>query len=82
MRNVSRVTFLLYVDFLRYPRSEPDSMTRLVPRARSNLYTVAARDSCTSPACGGQGLRRTGPFWVAAFRAKQRFGSSTWIRQD
>ena len=57
-----RVTFLLS-QMLRHPWSEPDWHDAARCRARSNLYTVAVRDSCTNiPLAADKGSGRTGPF--------------------
>ena len=50
--------------------------------ARSNSHSVVARSDCTNIPLAAAGLRRTRPFWKAAFEAIVGGGSSTWIRQD
>jgi len=50
--------------------------------ARSNSHSVVARgDRTRIPLATGR-LERTGPFFVAAFEAKQSIGSSTRIGRD
>jgi len=67
----------------RYPRSEPDCMDLgSFPRQINLTFGRRARRLHQDPACGGWGLKRTRPFWTAAFWAMVAFGSSTWIRQD
>jgi hypothetical protein len=54
----------------------------LVLPARSNSHSVVARgDRTRIPLATGR-LERTGPFFVAAFEAKQSIGSSTRIGRD
>jgi hypothetical protein len=80
---VVRVTFFALRRLLRHPRSEPNCMTRLVyPSQIQLIYGRRTGRLHQHPACGGRGLRRTKPFYETAFQAKQKFGSSTWIRQD
>jgi hypothetical protein len=50
------------------PRSEPARMTRPVSDAASNSHPVAKLCRLHQfPACVGQGFRRAGPFFFAAF---------------
>ena len=50
--------------------------------ARSTSHSAAIRDGCTNIPLAADGLRKTKPFWEAAFQAMDLVGSSTWIRQD
>ena len=72
-----------YSPVFRYPRSEPDCMTRGSSPSTINLTSGRhSRWLHQYPACGGQGLRRMLPFLAAALSAMVPLGSSTWIRQD
>src|SRR5271166_975730 len=66
----------------RYPRSEPDCMTRPVsehdqPHIRSPLETAAPTSRLRR--AGAQGTK---PFYQSAYRAMVTIGSSTRIRQN
>jgi hypothetical protein len=80
---VVRVTFFAFRRLLRYPRSEPDYMTRLVAEPDPAYIRSAVRDSGTNiPLAADKGSGRRDHSTIRHFRAKHCFGSSTWIRQD
>jgi transposase len=80
---VVRVTFFAFRRLLRYPRSEPDCMTRLVAEPDPAYIRSAVRDSGTNiPLAADKGSGRRDHSTIQHFRAKHCFGSSTWIRQD
>lgn len=59
-------------------------MTRLVyPSQIQLIYGRCLRQRHQHPACGGQGLRRTRPFWLTAISGPCIFSDGpTWIHQD
>ena len=65
------------VPYVCDPRFEPVS-TIWLP-TRSNSHSVVARGDRTRIPLATDRLERTGPFFVAAFEAKQSIGSSTRI---
>src|SRR5438105_10142092 len=71
-----RVTLMNFQYSLRYPRSEPNCMTRPLFRARSTSHSVAVHDGCTDiPLAAGKAQedenhsrkRRFRP-WLASVR--------------
>ena len=65
-----------------YPGPEPNCLTRPVSEHINLTSGRRSRRLHQHPAYGGQGLRRTKPFFQSAFQSMDYLGSYTRIRQN
>ena len=79
MAHRTRTIDPVHIFTFQYPGPEPDCLTRPVSEPINLTSGRRSRRLHQHPACCGQGLRRTKPFFQSAFQAMDYLGSSTRI---